>query len=170
MSEVIFTPLHNAQEVMHRLQCAIDKCNPSYLLPIDLTVAISAIREKQTRDKSGCACACGETDKDFCATCNRIRVEAIREKLDREKPQPLEDYDLLQRTGQPVYVDEYYLDEDGLMTRIAGWDVIKEIHLYPPDGIEQDTVEMKSGDVWPIGDPRVKFYAHKPKKESLLDE
>lgn len=44
--------------------------------------AAEALREKEAR---GCRCPCGEHDPNFCETCNRIRVEAIKEKLKRDK-------------------------------------------------------------------------------------
>ncbi|MGE4484578.1 MAG: hypothetical protein AB7C97_05630 [Oscillospiraceae bacterium] len=70
-----------------------------------LTDAIEAFCEKHKRENSGCGCACGETDKDFCAICSKIRVEAIKEKLDRENPKPLPLPQLWERDGKPVWVD-----------------------------------------------------------------
>ncbi|MDD5086116.1 MAG: hypothetical protein PHE61_08840 [Candidatus Omnitrophica bacterium] len=67
-----------------------------------LKIALSALREKMERDK-GCGCPCGETDQTFCETCNRIRVQAIKEKLDRDNPKPLTLEKLKKRTGKAVW-------------------------------------------------------------------
>lgn len=77
--------------------------------------ALSALRAQQKI----CRCQCGEQDDSFCETCNRIRVQAIKEKLVRENPEPLTLEQLKERVGKPVY-----------MVHNAGgrhWDVLEKV-------------------------------------------
>lgn len=65
----------------------------------------AALRAQQERE-NGCGCACGDPDPSFCETCKRIRVEAIKEKLEREssKPLTLEELKERMRLGEGIYV------------------------------------------------------------------
>jgi len=71
------------------------------------TVGLAALREKLERD-NGCGCPCGEPGPNFCEKCNKIRVEAIREKLERNNPKPLTLDELKERAGKPVWIRELY--------------------------------------------------------------
>jgi hypothetical protein len=62
-------------------------------------IVLSALSAQQKK----CRCQCGERDDSFCETCSRIRVQAIKEKLVRENPQPLTLKELKERAGKPVW-------------------------------------------------------------------
>ena len=76
--------------------------------------------QPENAEETKCRCPCGEQDDSFCPICTKIRVQAIKEKLDRENPKSLTPDELKQMYGEPVYL--HILD-----TGLKVWAVVMEV-------------------------------------------
>jgi hypothetical protein len=109
------------------------------------------------RKQSRCGCPCGEPDPSFCETCNRIRVEAIREKQERDNPQPLTLEQVKERTGQPVWLEG---SAGQWLILLRSWDLQAGWFKYNKFGDEMTYYLLISQ----IEKGTVKLYIHKPKE------
>lgn len=77
----------------------------------------------------------------------KIAAEALREKADRENPQPLTLEELRQMDGEPVWIDDWWEDSHG-------W----ELSMDAADYFEGERrTEKEYGSIWVA-------YRHKPKE------
>ena len=77
----------------------------------------------------------------------RLSLEALREKAERENPQPLTLEELRQMDGQPVWIDDWWEDSHG-------W----ELSMDAADYFEGERrTEKEYGSIWVA-------YRHKPKE------
>lgn len=96
----------------------------------------------------------------------KLAVQALKEKLDREKPKALSIEQLRGMDGEPVWVD------NGFTSMICGLVTLLWTDTTAPKElqIEQEVIVFRYGDFLPLEDVNVRYkaYTQKPEQEGEI--